>query len=318
MRVAGFLFSGATARASLRQPAWAARRAQMERSGRFRGVNGRLRTRNRTVNLVGGLMRALLKVTLLHDLSETRAARLGLTRLDVQLPGLPSLFDGYCLLHLSDIHLDESNRALEALHRMLDGMQVDLLVATGDFADRAGRLPEVAAQEMASLAQLLAPRDGVLATLGNHDSWLTAEALEDRGIRVLVNETLVLDREGHQILIAGTDDPSYFFDETAIETLSASGGPQTKIALVHSPELAGVAADNGFSLYLSGHTHGGQIRLPILGAPFNMLQQHRDYVKGAWRHGGMLGYTSSGVGTSLAPLRINCPGEVVLVTLHRA
>ena len=88
--------------------------------------------------------------------------------------------------------------------------------------------------------------------------------------------------------------------------------------LIHSAELADVAADAGFSLYLAGHTHGGQICLPG-GIPIiTHMSCHRHYASGLWRHGSMIGYTTTGIGVSGLPVRFNTRGEAVLITLRRA
>ncbi len=290
----------------------------MERTTSFRGVNGRVPSRRPMLNMAGGLLRALLRSASLHRAAAERAAQLKLTACDLPLPGLPAAFDGYRLLHLSDLHFDASPHATQALYRTIEGLEVDIVVATGDFVEHHAHGTPVAAAAMCKLKALLAPRHGVVATLGNHDSWRTAEALEDQGIRVLINETMTILHGGQRIAVTGIDDPSHFFDEAAVEALASDGNGGTKIALAHSPELASVAAAGGYHLYLAGHTHGGQIRLPLLGDAAIDLHKHREYSRGWWRHDGMVGYTSRGVGTTLAALRFNCPAEVLMITLRAA
>jgi predicted MPP superfamily phosphohydrolase len=144
-----------------------------------------------------------------------------------------------------------------------------------------------------------------------------AEAFEALGIDVLINQTRTIRRGGAQIHVTGTDDVHYYYTEAARTALEAA--PKGfKIALIHSAELADVAADAGFSLYLAGHTHGGQVCLPG-GIPIiTHMSRHRPYAAGLWRHGSMTGYTTTGVGVSGLPVRFNTRAEAVLITLRRA
>ena len=312
--VAGFIGLSA----SERQPDWAVKRATMEDTACFRGSDGQPRRRSLAINGMGGLLRLLLQATLLHHVTARRAARLRLSQIELDFPDLPLAFDGYQLLHLSDLHLDVSPHAGIALRRILPGLAVDLMVVTGDLVEHPRHGNQAVAEEMRCLMDLVCPRDGMVATLGNHDSWRTAEALEAEGIRVLINETIAINRQDERLLITGIDDPGYFFDEASLAAMEESGEVGVKILLAHSPELAEIAAGAGYRLYLAGHTHGGQLRLPIFGAIANLLRKHRGYLQGLWSHDRMYGYTSAGVGTSLAPLRLNCPGEVVLITLRKS
>ena len=96
-----------------------------------------------------------------------------------------------------------------------------------------------------------------------------------------------------------------------------AGAPEGfKIALIHSPELADAAAENGYQLYLAGHTHGGQVCLPGGWPIITHMNRYRRYARGLWRHGDMRGYTSTGVGVSGLPVRFNTRGEVALITLR--
>ncbi len=114
-----------------------------------------------------------------------------------------------------------------------------------------------------------------------------------------------------------TDDVHYYYTDAARAALE--GAPNIfKIALIHSAELADVAADAGFSLYLAGHTHGGQICLPGGMPIITHMSRHRRYASGLWRHGPMVGYTTAGIGVSGLPVRFNTRGEAVLITLRRA
>jgi predicted MPP superfamily phosphohydrolase len=123
-------------------------------------------------------------------------------------------------------------------------------------------------------------------------------------------------RGSSEIYVTGTDDVHYYYTDAAPAALeSAPDG--FKIALIHSAELAGAAAKAGFSLYLTGHTHGGQISLPG-GVPIiTHLALYRRFASGLWRLASMTGYTSTGLGVSGLPVRFNTRGEAVLITLRR-
>jgi hypothetical protein len=169
------------------------------------------------------------------------------------------------------------------------------------------------------LAEVLAGpkvRDRIVAVLGNHDPASMAEALEHFGITTLVNESLTIERAGERLVVTGLDDVHRFYTPAAKEALIEA--PQGfRIALVHSPEVADHAAAAGFSLYLSGHTHGGQICLPGGRSIFTRLRRCRFGAQGEWRAGAMIGYTSNGLGVGEVPLRFNCRGEIAVITLRR-
>lgn len=156
---------------------------------------------------------------------------------------------------------------------------------------------------------------GVFAVLGNHDTHCMVPQFEELGVQVLTNESAILEVNGHPLVLSGTDDVNNFYTDGAVNTLvEAPDG--VKIALVHSPELAGVAADNGFDLYLCGHTHGGQISLPGGRPILTHLHRHRDLAHGFWSMKDMRGYTSPGVGTSGMPIRFFTRPEITYLTLR--
>ena len=142
-------------------------------------------------------------------------------------------------------------------------------------------------------------------------------AFEGIGIEVLVNETRRIQRGRAHIHLSGMDDVYDYY------TLAAGATPERipegfKIALVHSAELADVAAESGFRLYLAGHTHGGQVCLPGGKPIVTHMNSYRRYASGLWRHGTMVGDTTTGVGVSGLPVRFNTRGEAVPITLNRS
>ena len=154
-----------------------------------------------------------------------------------------------------------------------------------------------------------------MAVLGNHDTALMVEPMESLGVQVLVNECAKLTRGDEVLHFTGLDDVHRFHTEDADMTLAAA--PQAFcVALVHSSEVAHLAAER-HRLYLTGHTHGGQVCLPGGISFTNSLKRNRDLNRGLWRYGQMVGYTNRGIGACIVPFRSYCPGEIMLVTLHR-
>jgi predicted MPP superfamily phosphohydrolase len=160
--------------------------------------------------------------------------------------------------------------------------------------------------------------EAVYAVLGNHDSIRMVPAMEDMGIRVLMNESVRLERGDEALYLAGIDDAHYF--RTHGYHKAADGVPPDAVSVLlsHTPEAFRHAAHCGFSFMLCGHTHGGQICLPG-GVPIlTDSDAPRHTARGAWRFGEMQGYTSVGCGASIVDVRFNCPPEVTLHRLVRA
>ncbi len=230
------------------------------------------------------------------------------------LPGLASAFDGFRLLHLSDLHTDMYPPAMEALVGAVAGLEYDAVVLTGDYrAHTFGDLePSMAGMRMLC-TELKQP---VYAVLGNHDSIRMVPELEDMGIRLLLNESVTLRRGEQQIYLAGIDDAHYYRVDNIEKAAEGIPSEAVSILLSHTPEIYRQAAHAGFDLLLCGHTHGGQICLPG-GIPLTLDSRcPRRLGKGGWHYNGMQGYTSAGVGTSMVEVRINCPPEIILHTLN--
>ena len=154
----------------------------------------------------------------------------------------------------------------------------------------------------------------VYGILGNHDTIRMVPGLEALDIRLLLNESVTLDRDGAGFHLAGIDDPHYYRADNLEKATDGLPLDDVRILLAHSPEIYRNAAYSGFDLMLSGHTHGGQICLPG-GIPMMCNARcPRAFCAGPWRYRGMQGYTSRGSGVSVVDVRLNCPPEV---TLHR-
>ncbi len=293
--------------------AWRVRRMVMEESLR-RYTRWGVKRRGPVPHMVD-LAVPLLRAVGLGPRALANTLAVEISEIELFFPHLPLAFDGYTIAHFSDFHVGRVPGLIDRVLDQLRDQTVDLAVMTGDFQSRGTPSATVTAAELAPLVAALNPRDGILGVLGNHDTHDLVDTLEEIGVRMLINEHVTVSREGSPIRITGIDDVNRFYTDTAHRTLAKSSAGQFSIALVHSAEMADVAAAAGHALYLSGHTHGGQICLPGGRPIFTALDSHRRLAVGPWQWDGMLGYTTRGVGVAQRA-RFNCPPEVVLLRLR--
>src|SRR5664279_1255779 len=155
-------------------------------------------------------------------------------------------------------------------------------------------------------------RKPIYAVLGNHDTIRMVPGLEEMGIKMLLNECEAISRGDEAIYLAGIDDAHYYRVDNIEKAASEIPDNGFSILLSHTPEIYRQAAHAGFDLLLSGHTHGGQICLPG-GIPITLDSAlPRSFGSGAWKYRDMAGYTSVGAGSSVVPVRFNCPPEITL------
>jgi len=262
------------------------------------------------------LMRLGLRACGLYRRGQRNAADFRVVQRDVGLPDLPAAFDGFTLLHLSDLHVDMNRDVADALVARLRGLRFDAAALTGDYRSLThGPYDRV----LAGMARVRAALDGpVYAVLGNHDWIETVPPMEAGGIRVLLNEGVRLERGGAALWLAGVDDP-HFYESDNLEKAVAGVGPgETVVLLCHTPELFRQAAYGGVDLMLCGHTHGGQLCLPGGRAVLTNARAPRALCRGGWRYESLQGYTTRGCGVSGVDVRYNCPPELVLHRLRRA
>jgi hypothetical protein len=237
-----------------------------------------------------------------------------LRRNEVALPHLPPEFDGFSLLQLTDLHIDAAPDYAAVLIEAVRGLDYDLCVLTGDYRLRTY------GPCAATLAGLAALRPHLKATpyavLGNHDSLRMVPGMEAMGYRLLLNEWSVIRRDGAAIYLAGIDDAHFYRLENFHRAADEIPADVVSILLSHTPEAYRHAAHADFDLMLCGHTHGGQICLPGGVPVLTDASSPRRFARGAWRFHAMHGYTSTGSGTSLVDVRLNCPPEVTLHTLR--
>jgi predicted MPP superfamily phosphohydrolase len=257
----------------------------------------------------------LLKVTGYYHKGYGNAKTIRVNELTLKFTNLPPAFNGFRILHLSDLHIDSIPGFASILIHKIKNLKFDICLLTGDYRrDISGSFSHIL-KPLQVLSKYIQAPHGTFAVLGNHDTYLMARYEQQAGMELLVNESVEIIMDGQKILVTGTDDPFNFYTEPAMLCLETKGY-DFKIAMVHTSELARVASDKMYDLYLCGHTHGGQICLkdgvPLISHQF----EGKQFNQGKWNIGEMVGYTSAGVGVSGIPVRFNCPPEVTLITLR--
>jgi uncharacterized protein len=265
---------------------------------------------------IHSLIRAAFRLTGLYRRGLKNAADVQVRKTDLAFGSLPKAFEGFTLLHISDLHVDMNNGAMQRLMQLVPSLEYDICVLTGDFRGATFGPFETVIEGIARMCALL--KSPVYGVLGNHDTIQMVPALEDLGIRMLLNECVSLWRANEQIYLVGIDD-AHFYRVDNIEKAASTIPPASfTILLSHTPEVYRHAAHAGFDLLLSGHTHGGQICLPR-SVPITLDSVlPRRFGSGLWRYHEMTGYTSVGVGSSVVPIRLNCLPEITLHRLHSA
>jgi uncharacterized protein len=228
---------------------------------------------------------------------------------------------------LSDFHYDPyfTTHPLHASIALVNDLHPDLIVLTGDFvtapwADADNDKAASAAEPCARLLRQMQSRHGLWAVLGNHDCATNPELvtgmLQAEGIRCLANESAAIEGNGARFWLAGVNDVLNGAADLG-DTLHSVPRDEATVLLVHEPDYADLVARSPVDLQLSGHSHGGQVRFPLLG-PLYLPGLARKYVWGLYRVGNLMLYTNPGIGTIGLPLRWNCPPEITLLTLRRS
>lgn len=256
------------------------------------------------------IIRNALKLSGLYWRAKRNAERIAVKLNDVVFKNLPPLFDGYTILHISDMHADMNEAAMERLITLVGAMQYDLCVLTGDYRGETFGPFKAAMDGIGRVRSHL--RGSIYGVLGNHDTIQMVPDLEAMGIRILLNECEVIERGDQRIHLAGIDDAHFYrMDNIEKAALQVPDG-EFSILLSHTPEVYRQAAHANFHLMLSGHTHGGQICLPG-SVPITLESAlPRRMGAGPWQYHHMIGYTSVGAGSSVVPVRLNCPPEITL------
>ena len=237
---------------------------------------------------------------------------------DIFIRDLPQAFEGFRITQLTDIHhsrilgIDEVRRVVNLAQQT----RPDMFVLTGDYSTSYRRYIEPCAEALSGLS---AP-EGVWAVLGNHDHYtdpeLTTRALQRRHIAVLNNANTTLRRGSDAIQLSGIDDWTW----NGTDWVKAFAGLQTNtptILLSHQPTVLDFEQTKDVSLILSGHTHGGQLNFPLLGAPARLFTKDLRYARGLFRRGDTQLYVSTGTGVIGLPLRLGVRPEIAVLRLRR-
>jgi len=261
------------------------------------------------------IIRNALKLTGLYWRARRNAERIIVKRNEVRSAALPSLFDGYTILHISDLHVEMNEVAMQNLIELVGGLRYDLCVLTGDYRGKTFGPFEAAIEGVAKVRAHLKPP--IYGVLGNHDTIQMVPAMEALGIRMLLNECDVIAHGDQRVYLAGIDDAHFFRVDNIEKAALQIPKDEFSILLSHTPEIYRQAAHANFNLILSGHTHGGQLCLPG-SIPIKLeAVLPRRMGAGAWQYHNMSGYTSVGAGSSVVAVRLNCPPEITLHCLRR-
>ena len=298
-----------------------------------------LRARLMDGTSVFALFEPLLRMLRLFSRGQQNATQPLLEQLTFSFDALPGAFDRFRVLHLSDMHFRAGDDGFaEVIAQLISGIHVDLCVMTGDFRfEHHGPFDHVA-RALDVLLPAIHSRRGVIAILGNHDRSAFVPVFRDKGIAVLINDRVriapgdltspeTLSQEAPKtpetesnhdpIWIAGVDDPHHFRCDDLEAATEGIPPVDFTILLAHSPELALASPKYHIDLYLCGHTHWGQVRLPWIGPVFLNARCPRRFCAGRWESGGTQGYTTAGLGTTDVPVRFNCPPSAAVITLRR-
>lgn len=237
----------------------------------------------------------------------------------ILIKDLPERFEGFRIAQVSDVHHSRlvSIEEVRRVVALANETRADMVALTGDYTTDYPKYVEPCAEV---LSELKAP-EGVWAVLGNHDHRtdgpLTREALRRHGIEVLTNQNTELRRGADVLQLAGVDDWGWGKADFA-RAMRGVDTSRPSLMLSHEPMALDVPETRGVSLILSGHTHGGQINLPVVGAPAAYVWEHLKYLRGKYESEGTQLYVSRGTGVIGVPVRLGAPPEVAVIRLQRA
>ena len=247
---------------------------------------------------------------------------LTVSNVDVPIKNLPEAFAGYRIAQISDIHAGTwmNQTRLTAVVDLVNQQKADLIAITGDYVT-IGKVDWFADILIEPLSKLRA-KDGVVSVLGNHDHWTNVgavrEIIKTANIRELRNESIILERDLSKLAISGVDD--VWEEKADLDRIikQLPDGDVPVILLAHEPDYADYSAQTGrFALQMSGHSHGGQVRFPVFGAPI-LPHLGEKYPIGQYQVRDMIQYTNRGVGMIPPTVRLGCPPEITVFTLSHA
>ena len=259
-----------------------------------------------------------IQMSVAPSISTAKPDWVEVTHVTLTLPRLAAEFHGYRLVQFSDIHMDKWMTAerFAPVVDLVNQQEPDMVAVTGDFVTHQA---EAYAPALVPILSRISSKDGVLAIRGNHDHWAGGAGvnriIQDSGMVNLCNTAITLRRGAARLHFAGVDDYYVHADrlDLALKKTPADGAA---ILLAHEPDYADVSVKSGrFDLQISGHTHGGQIDLPVFGRLF-LPKYARKYPCGLYHVGNMWLYTNRGLGMTHFHIRYNAKSEVTVYTLE--
>lgn len=243
---------------------------------------------------------------------------IGVNTYHIPLRRLPPAFQGFTIVHLTDIHYGSlvPLKLVEYLVERANRLPKDVTVCTGDYVHK-NDLPDPVDEVWPVLAGLRAPQ-GVYSVLGNHDHWADARRsmywLRQSG-QNLRQRAVSFERQGQRIWLGGVGD---FWEDTPDIDAAFAGVPadECKLVLAHNPDTADLPRQTEIDLMISGHTHGGQVRLPFIG-PLTLPVKNKRYSSGVIETPRQKLFISRGIGWAGLPVRFNCPPEIAVIVLEQ-
>lgn len=246
---------------------------------------------------------------------------LSVEQLTIQLPRLPDAFRAMRIVQISDFHYAEFTEAffLREMVERVNRLRPDMVLLTGDFVSFAPMPVSFARRCAPRCAEILSAIECPLryASLGNHDYVVgpqyVAKPLEEYGIPVLINSSIALERDGQRLWLAGLGSACENGADPA-RAIPRAAAKEPIILMAHEPDILPDIARYNVDLMLSGHTHGGQVRIPFI-PPFHLPDFGKRYVEGLFRYGPTQLYVNRGIGAVGVPFRFRCPPEITVITL---
>ena len=273
--------------------------------------------KSEVIGISSVILKYVLHFTFLYRSGKTNALSIVVEEKTFKFRNLPSAFDNFRILFITDPHIDAIDELGDVLVKSVKEIQADLCLLGGDYRmAKEGPIAE-SMSKMGNVVRAISSNFGILGILGNHDSKKMIPFLDSFGVKMLINDKVHLQVNGDRIWIVGVDDPHFFQQHDLPIAFNEVPKEDFVIFLAHSPELFDDVVDYHPDLYLCGHTHGGQIRLPFLPPIVTASRAPRWTSAGEWHHKGITGYTSRGCGVTYVPVRFNCPPEITIITLRR-
>jgi uncharacterized protein len=255
---------------------------------------------------------------------EIERHRVDVQQVAIRLGNLPEAFRGFRIAHMADFHYGEYSEPtfIRSVVRRVNALHPDLIVLTGDFISSGPMVRRISVDFAYHCADLLGRLEcpQKFASMGNHDVLVgridVTDALESRNILVLHNAAIPIERDGARLWLAGIADTIVDTDAdlSAAIPRGRNASSEPLILMAHEPDYADEVIGSGVDLMLSGHTHGGQVRIPLM-PPMHLPPLGRKYVEGHFSFGGLQLYVTRGIGTVGVPFRFRCPPEITMITL---